>query len=276
MSSHEVQANTWANFLQNLVVPSIEQMLIIVKSTSDEFCRGNPSQSIDYVYRHGLASVLNARDDQLTAKIEKDSEVIRNVLHSFVKSHAAMIAHNTDTVCTQPIVIPRVSDWYRRVVTDVFYQLSYPGMVQVHDMSQRRALYAWIEGVVRRQAEKIVPISAFSPKQAEKKRKRVSFSRTEEEPDEQEQGEDDEEKGEDEEPEEEVKQERKKPVVIQVEKESLPDESILPVTIPTPPQQIPEAPAPAPSTETPVPAVVSISTAPVIAPDTPATSSFSF
>lgn len=229
---YEVQVETWLKILQRLVTPSIEQMVLIVKTGAEDFCWKNGGE-IKETYRHALEAVLESRDDQLTAKIDKDVQSIRDVLHAFVRSYAAMISHNTETDCTQAIVIPRVAEWYRRVVTAVFMQLLDPEMVDVRNMSMRQTLRDWIDRMVRDEAEQIVPIQAFSPKVQQqpepekkpKKKKKVRFvvdSEDESEEDEEEEKVERKEEEEEEPQKKKKEEEEEEPTVIQVEKELMP------------------------------------------------------
>jgi len=159
---HELQVETWLSVLQRLVSPSIEQVIILVKCSAEDFCKKNADTcDLNAAYLHGLNAVMECRDDQLTSKIEHDKEAIRQVLHSFVKCYAAMIAYKTDTECVQAIVIPSVTSWYRKVVRSTFNDLSDPHMVNVRNIKSRHWLRSWIDMLVKRDAESIVPIHAF-------------------------------------------------------------------------------------------------------------------
>lgn len=159
-SHFEEKVNTWASILQRLVTPSIEEMLIIARFSAEKFAVEN-SSDLHSSYTTALNAIIESRDDQLMTKINKDKESIRQVLHSFVKCYAAMIAHNTETECTSPIVIPSVISWYRGLVGNVFNSMSDPILIDINKVRNRLELRKWINIAVRHEAETIVPIHIF-------------------------------------------------------------------------------------------------------------------
>lgn len=164
--NYELQVDTWLETLQRLVTPSIVQMLFTAKQNAVDFCtEREPTCSIDDMYVKYMQAICNSRDDQLVSIIEQSKDSIRQVLHSFVVCYAQMFAYKTDTICTQPITIPSVAFWYRKLVRAVFADVSRPGMFDQMDLKSKYRLYRWIDVIVKRNAIAIIPLSIFVKEQ---------------------------------------------------------------------------------------------------------------